>query len=439
MNPLWYFAGAFVAFGLVAFTVRPDHPWDEWLGSLRRRPAGWILAGWVVLAGLAAGYFFEAGGALLAGEDMLAAAAAVAVAGFVLFLLFYWEISAMKKNPMPSYLQLIGGGGVAEVRARLDADPAKAPLQIIVPPDLAAQLKHQVLGQEIALDELAEGVIRRARLRRKNKPIFVALLVGATGAGKTETAKALAQALGSEQRAAPLIRIDCAELSSDQGVQRLIGAPPGYVGSDQGGQLTNAIKRERGGVILFDEIEKAHEKVLLTLMALLDEARLTDQSSGDTADASGFVLLFTSNAEHEAIAAIAASTPPGPDRTRALKDILGRLWRPEQLSRFDAILAFQPLPFQARCELIAKVIWGFAEEAGVEIVPDGLDPAAIADAIRKGVALEKYGVRELHRALERELMDGLLLAREQGAKYVRIEADADGLRVVALPIPASVR
>lgn len=428
---------ASAALGLWLFLATRQWPefraW-RWLGSLRRRPAGLgVLVLMVVGESATRGFVFELrrlwgdGN----GDVVVAGTAALVILG-----LFAVAKHTLGKFDMPNYLRYLGGGGIGELRDRFDAAPPENGPALLVPPDLAERLKAEVLGQDQILDELAAGVLRRVELRRPGKPLFVALLVGATGAGKTESAKALARACApGGAKTAPLVRIDCNELTGEFGVQRLIGAPPGYVGSEAGGQLTQAIMRSRGGVILLDEIEKAHPNVMMTLMTLLDEARLTEQSTGAVADARDFVILATSNAEHERIAEIASSAGEKSEKLKATKDALRAHWRAEQLARFDAIFAFGPLPFEAKAALIVKALLGFAEETGLKIPPGGIAIDAVLAALRRGHALESYGVRELFRALESEVMDGLLEAARAQAKWVRIEADAAALRVVPLLAP----
>jgi ATP-dependent Clp protease ATP-binding subunit ClpC len=245
------------------------------------------------------------------------------------------------------------------------------------------------------------------------------MFAGATGAGKTELAKALAEALRGE-----LIRIDCNELTESHSVQRLIGAPPGYVGSDQPGQLTGALARARHGVLLLDEIEKADRKVMDVLMGFLDEGRLTDQATGQTVAGEGFLVVMTTNAAHAEIAQIADSEPDQVARAARVKDELQRFFRAEQLARIDQIYSFRPLPFEARVELVLMMLTRFAREAGVTIAPGGVDPSAVATALQSQAKVSGYGVREFQRTLEAAVMDGLLIAAEGGAKQIVISVDS---------------
>lgn len=333
--------------------------------------------------------------------------------------ILYLPYQIIRKQPMSDYLKYLGQGGVDAVRANLDKTPAVAKLQ--VPSNLAELIKAEVIGQDEAIDELAGSIIRRAQVRRPNKPIFVAMLVGATGAGKTETAKAIAKALGVE-----LTRFDMNEFTEPHSTQRLIGAPPGYMDSDKGGQLTQAIKLRGAGVLLFDELEKAHENIMKLLMGLLDEGRITEQSTGETMDASSFVIIATSNAEYDRIATIAENTPASEARNQQIKSALLRVWQPDKLSRFEAILAYKKLGFEAQVALVVRYLLKFAKEANVTIVEGGMDPGAIAESLRISQQTSTFGAREFQRALEREVMDSMLDLAHSGVKRVRIGIDAQG-------------
>ncbi len=161
-------------------------------------------------------------------------------------------------------------------------------------------IREQVIGQDAIVADVVQTLFRRAQLRRKNKPLAVVMFAGATGSGKTELAKTVAEVLFEGN----LIRLDCAEMTEASSTQRLIGSPPGYLGSEQGGFLVREIMRMGVGVILLDEIEKAHADVYKLLLALMDEGRITEQATNRTATATGFVVILTTNAEHAHIAQI---------------------------------------------------------------------------------------------------------------------------------------
>lgn len=331
----------------------------------------------------------------------------------LLLLVSYFPYRLISEKPMNPYLSMIGGGGIEEVKNRVEAAPPA--VELVVPPDLAERLNRRIIGQKPVLDELSAAVLRRARLRRPNKPIFVAMLVGATGAGKTETAKALAEACNVE-----LTRFDMNEFTESHSTQRLVGSPPGYRDSELGGQLTRAIHNLGAGVLLFDEIEKAHEDVMKVLMGLLDEGRMTEASSGMTVNASNFIIVATSNAEYEKVAEIAATMPHGDERAAKITDTLKKVWSPDKLARFDAILPFAPLDFEARVSLIVLQLMQFARECGLEIEQGGIEPAAVAEAVRLAELRAGTGVRGLKRAIEAQAMDSMLELKERRVKRIAI-------------------
>jgi ATP-dependent Clp protease ATP-binding subunit ClpA len=253
------------------------------------------------------------------------------------------------------------------------------------------------------------------------------MLVGATGAGKTELAKALAK-YAFEGR---MTRVDCNELTESHAAQRLIGAPPGYVGSENGGQLTRDIMRLGSGVILLDEVEKAHEAVLRVIMGLLDEGRLTEASTGQTADASKFLIVMTSNAEHDKLAELVATVADEDERRRAVKDTLTGVFRPEQLARIDDVYCFGHLDRRAMVEVVGKFLLGFAADAGVQLV--AVDSALLIDTVLRHEKGAKYGIRELVRLVERAIVDGMLDRRAEGFRHVAIQCQGDAVEVVGVP------
>lgn len=275
--------------------------------------------------------------------------------------------------------------------------------------DVIAAIRERVIGQDAIATEVVRSAFRRARLRRPNKPVATFLFVGATGAGKTELAKAMA----TEMFEGRLIRVDCNELSASHNVARLIGAPPGYVGSDQGGQLCRDIGRIGTGVLLFDEIEKADPAVMKVVMGLLDEGRLTEQSTGHTYVATGFVIVLTSNAASDEIAEVVATISDGNERAGRVKDELRNVgFLPEVLARIDSVFPFAALSRLAVIEIAGRFLMQFATDAGVELV--GVDSALLIDLVTQQEKLASYGVREVVRLVENAVFDGLLSVRDAG-------------------------
>ena len=204
---------------------------------------------------------------------------------------------------------------------------------------LEEHLHKRVIGQDEAVSAVADAVIRaRAGLKDPNRPIGSFIFLGPTGVGKTELARALAEYLFDSENS--MVRIDMSEYMEKHTVSRLIGAPPGYVGYDEGGQLTEAVRRRPYSVILFDEIEKAHHDVFNVLLQLLDDGRLTD-GQGRTVDFKNSVVIMTSNIASQLILEF-----KGKDyermKTQAL-EVLRQSFRPEFLNRVDEIVVFHPL------------------------------------------------------------------------------------------------
>jgi ATP-dependent Clp protease ATP-binding subunit ClpB len=264
------------------------------------------------------------------------------------------------------------------------------------------RLRERVIGQDAGLRAVSNAVRRaRAGLQDPNRPIGSFIFLGPTGVGKTETARALAEFLFDDERA--IVRIDMSEYQEKHTVSRLIGAPPGYVGYDEGGQLTEAVRRRPYAVVLFDEIEKAHPEVFNVLLQLLDDGRLTD-GQGRTVDFKNTVVIMTSN----------LLTGQGESLTR--DEIMKRLqsfFRPEFLNRIDEIVMFRSLGAehinhivdiqlaQLRARLaVRKITLELTDAARAHLAHVGYDPA--------------FGARPLKRAIQSELQDPLSMAILEG-------------------------
>jgi len=292
-------------------------------------------------------------------------------------------------------------------------------------------IKNRVIGQDSIVDDVVTTAFRRARLRRPNKPLAVFLYVGATGAGKTELAKALSESLFDGR----LIRIDCNELSQPHQVARLIGAPPGYVGADQGGQLCRDIGRVGTGVMLFDEIEKADPAVMKVIMNLLDEARLTEQSTGTTYNATGFLIVLTSNAAAAGISKVAELVTDPQDRATKVKDELKNAgFLPEVLARIDSIFPFGALSREAVAEIVGRFLMKSAGDTGIELV--ALDAALLVDLVTKQEKMADYGVREVVRLVENTVVDGLLSVKDSGFKQAAIRVHDGRVCVESVGTPS---
>ncbi len=385
-------------------------------------------AGLTLIAGITSAIAISALSAAYAHALLLAIPlAALALGGIFI------TIEIIEEHTMKPIMQLVPAGQQDALSGFLSGSPAAstggtADLSGLDPVTVAQAIKARVIGQDAAVDQSVSLIFRRARLRRPNKPVATLLYVGATGAGKTELAKALAESMFAGR----LIRIDCAELSQSHSTQRLIGSPPGYLGSEKGGWLCREIGKIRTGVLLFDEIEKAHPDVMTTIMSLLDEARITEQSTGTTYSATGFVVVLTSNAAASDIATIVQAAPDdSPERAGRVKDALrGAGFKPEVLARVDQVLPFGELSRTAAAEIVGLFLQRYAQDVGLEI--RSVDAALLIDLITKREALAGYGVREVVRLVESAVVDGLLEARDAGYKAVAISIDGDAVRVAGV-------
>ncbi len=244
---------------------------------------------------------------------------------------------------------------------------------------LADTLHKRVIGQDKAVDAVADAVLRsRAGVKNRQRPVGAFLFLGPTGVGKTELAKALAQELFDDENA--MVRLDMSEYMEKFAVSRLVGAPPGYVGFEEGGQLTEAVRRKQFSVVLLDEIEKAHPDVFNMLLQVLDDGRLTD-SHGRTVSFKNTVIIMTSNAPRD-----------------SLKD----LFRPEFLNRLDEILEFDPLNKEQIRKIVSLQIADFAKRLGEQELALDIDDKAL-DVIAKDGYDPAYGARPVKRAVQRDL------------------------------------
>src|SRR5580658_3002980 len=302
--------------------------------------------------------------------------------------------------------------------------------------EMEGRLRERVVGQEEAIETVANAIRRsRAGLSDPNRPIGSFLFLGPTGVGKTETARALAEFLFDDEQA--MVRIDMSEYMEKHAVARLIGAPPGYVGYDEGGQLTEAVRRRPYCVILFDEIEKAHPYVFNVLLQVMDDGRLTD-AKGRTVDFKNTVLIMTSNLGAAMLAGEKLKTEHDFDMAReSVMRVLREHFRPEFLNRVDDIVIFRPLGnaqlgkiLDLRLNEVRKLLEDRAisleltEPARQLILASGSDAA--------------YGARPLKRALQRMVQDPLAIKILDGeilhGAHVRVDADRKSNQLVFEPM-----
>jgi ATP-dependent Clp protease ATP-binding subunit ClpB len=267
------------------------------------------------------------------------------------------------------------------------------------------RLRERVVGQDLALAAVANAIRRsRAGLSDPKKPIGSFIFLGPTGVGKTETARALAEFLFDDEAA--MVRIDMSEYMEKHAVARLIGAPPGYVGYDEGGQLTEAVRRRPYAVILFDEIEKAHQDVFNVLLQVLDDGRLTD-SKGRTVDFKNTVLIMTSNIGAAQLTTAWADGEEGfAEATERVMGALREHFRPEFLNRIDDIVVFHPLGEEQLTHIIDLRLADLEKLLADRKITIDLTPAA-RKAIFKAGYDRAYGARPLKRAIQRLVQDPL--------------------------------
>jgi ATP-dependent Clp protease ATP-binding subunit ClpB len=299
---------------------------------------------------------------------------------------------------------------------------------------MEARLGERIVGQDHALAAVARAVRRgRVGLRDPKRPIGSFLLLGPSGVGKTELAKALAEFLFDDEAA--LTRLDMSEFMERHMAQRLIGAPPGYADSEQGGFLTEAVRRRPYSVLLFDEVEKAHQDVFNLLLQVLDDGRLTD-GRGRLADFSNTVVVMTSNIGSERILEADAKLFESEDGRDALRDLLldklGQFFRPEFLNRLDDTVVFRPLSKEdlrrivdirlrelARLLAPRKLTLDVSEAAKLRLVDLSYEPA--------------LGARPLKRTLLKELQDplshALLSAQMPSGGVVKVELEGNALKL----------
>jgi len=286
-------------------------------------------------------------------------------------------------------------------------------------------LQEEVIGQDEALKAVSRAIKRnKAGLSDVNRPIGSFMFLGPTGVGKTQVAKTLAKFLFDSEKA--LIRIDMSEYMEKHAASRLVGAPPGYVGYDEGGQLTEAVRRKPYSVILFDEIEKAHPDVFNTLLQVLDDGRLTD-NKGVTVDFKNTIIIMTSNIASDKI--MEFRDPE--DRRRAVNEELKRAFKPEFLNRLDDMVIFNPLDLAAITKIVDilfKDIQAKLAERDIKITLSPTAKAYIAEAGFDPV----YGARPLKRALYEVVEDRL-------AELILEDKVTEGSRVVFDVVDGEIR
>ncbi len=268
--------------------------------------------------------------------------------------------------------------------------------------ELDKVLANRVIGQSEALELVSNAILRsKAQIQDESKPIGSFLFLGPTGVGKTEVAKALAQQLFDDEN--KIIRIDMSEYMEKHAVSRLVGAPPGYVGYEEGGQLTEAVRRNPYSIILLDEIEKAHPDVFNILLQILDDGRVTD-SKGVTVDFKNTLIIMTSNLGSEY-----AFMEDKEEKTKLYEDTINSYFKPEFINRIDEVIIFNPL----NEEVLEKIANKFLKELRTRLVKNDISLEVSDEAMNKIIELgldPTFGARPMKRHIQREIET--LLAKE---------------------------
>ncbi len=292
------------------------------------------------------------------------------------------------------------------------------------------RLHQRVVGQDEAIVAVSNAIRRaRAGLQDPNRPLGSFIFLGPTGVGKTELARALAQFLFDDEHA--LVRIDMSEYQEKHTVSRLVGAPPGYVGYEEAGQLTEAVRRRPYAVVLFDEIEKAHPEVLNVLLQLLDDGRLTD-GKGRTVDFKNTVVIMTSNLGSQFIADQASGGRDSIDEgvRRQVSDALRAHFRPEFLNRVDEIIVFHALGRDELARIVDIQLRGLVRRLEERKIHVELTDAAKRWLVQEGYD-PAYGARPLKRTIQRQILDPLALRVLEGqfveGDHVKVDIDPTGL------------
>jgi ATP-dependent Clp protease ATP-binding subunit ClpB len=302
--------------------------------------------------------------------------------------------------------------------------------------EMEQRLRERVIGQDAALTVVANAIRRsRAGLSDPRRPIGSFIFLGPTGVGKTETARALAEFLFDDEQA--MVRIDMSEYMEKHAVARLIGAPPGYVGYDEGGQLTEAVRRRPYAVILFDEIEKAHPDVFNILLQVMDDGRLTD-AKGRTVSFKNTVLIMTSNLGAALLSGDVAKTEHDFEMAReSVMRVLREHFRPEFLNRVDDMVIFHPLGHAQLAQILElrlNEVRKLLEERQISL--ELTEPAR--QLILAAGTDAAYGARPMKRALQRMVQDPLALKILDGevlhGSHVRIDVDRNSNQLLFEPM-----
>jgi ATP-dependent Clp protease ATP-binding subunit ClpB len=336
----------------------------------------------------------------------------------------YGQLPALEKNLLILENKTRKGRMLSEIVteeeiAKIVSKMTRIPLSRIVQGErekvlgLKDKMLQRVIGQDDAIRLVTDAIIRqRAGIQDAKRPIGTFMFLGPTGVGKTEVAKSLAEGLFDNDT--QIIRIDMSEYMEKFSVTRLIGSPPGYVGYEEGGQLTEKVRRAPYSIVLFDEIEKAHPEVFNLLLQVLDEGRLTD-SQGRVIDFRNTVIIMTSNLGSEQLLE---------GKSEAVEDLLHRTFKPEFLNRIDEIVYFQPLNKETQGLIVTRMLQQLEQHLEKQGILVSFTEA-IEDYVLEQAFSKEYGARPLKRFIQKEIETFIAKALIQGKISPKVPVTLD--------------